>query len=227
MRYWGAGVRVLVYCAAASSPSVLAQSFDSRPVAIVEEASQVNGLQPLQLLKAGQQIDLGENGRLVLGFFASCWQEVITSGRILIETRQSRALGGAMKRRRVECDSTALARSAVGAGSNSAISAPLDNREPHNADLVLFGRNPVILSGSGEARVNIERVDLDDPPIHAEFVNGSIDLNERGIELEPGALYRFSTSDSSILVEVDELAEPGRAPLLGRLVIFRHASISK
>ncbi len=44
-------------------------------VAIVEEVSGVGDLHRFDLLAAGRTAELGRDGRLVLGYLKSCWQD--------------------------------------------------------------------------------------------------------------------------------------------------------
>jgi hypothetical protein len=41
------------------------------------------------------------------------------------------------------------------------------------------------------------------------------------VTLERTGLYRFTFGQAAIIVRIDSLAEPGPAPAVGRLVIFR------
>lgn len=218
-RYWCAClvwvVLVLIY-----APPVLGQAPNARPVAIVEDVEGAEGLHPLQLIESGRRVDLREHGRIVLGFFGSCWQETIVGGQVVVESGQSRHSNAAVARRRVECDSSALGnwdQKSLGATSE-AIPSAVDRAD--TPDLLLFGRSPLIMSLSRHARVKIERIDITEPIIEAELLDGTIDFSERATELEPGALYRFTSDNVSRIVLVDELAEAGRTPLLGRLVIL-------
>jgi len=47
-----------------------------------------------------------------------------------------------------------------------------------------------------------------------------VDLRRKDLALEP-RLYRFTFGQAAIVVRIDSLAEPGDAPAVGRLVIFR------
>ena len=62
------------------------------------------------MIAAGRSAELGRDGRIVLGYLQSCWQDSITSSSAVIEALKSRVEGGAFTRRRVECDAAGLAR---------------------------------------------------------------------------------------------------------------------
>ena len=224
------GYCVLVFLTAAAPLPLSAESFEPRPDAIVEEVSGADGLQPLQVLHAGRHIGLGQNGRLVLGYLGSCWEETIIGGDVWVENRQSRVERGSVTRRRVDCDSTALTHWHSGPEDVGSVPGPISTARAETPDIVVFGTSPVLLCESGFAAVTISRLDLGEPAIRVELVDGKLDLLDRGIELEPGGLYRFGTDSVSLIVLVDELAQPGRAPLIGRLVFLpdqsdgRHSS---
>ena len=191
------------------------------PAAIIEEISGVKNLDRLELLAAGEEIDLGESGRIVLGYLRSCWQDTITGGRIVVTAYQSRVNGGNLLRRRVECDSAALAQAKTKAPLTPRAVVPLGDDDLPKPDIVLFGRGPVVLSTGADRLVTIDRLDEPSPSLRMELVNGRIDLVDAGVDLKAKGLYRFSTNGASIVVRIDELAEPGSAPVVGRFLVFQ------
>src|SRR5262245_62925891 len=69
----------LAYCCAVISFAQAASA--QAPVAIVEEIdSKTATLEFMDYLRTGQLIRLGERDRLVIGYFNSCWREVIIGG---------------------------------------------------------------------------------------------------------------------------------------------------
>ena len=190
------------------------------PAAIIEDLSGLDRLSRLDLLTAGEQIDLRENGRIILGYLRSCWQDTITGGRIVVTMYQSRIDGGSLLRQRVECDSAALARVGSKGPLIPRAVVPLTDDALPKPDIVLFGRSPVVLSNGADRRLTIDRLDASNPPIRLEFVNGRIDLVDAGIDLNVEGLYRFTTNGASIVLRIDGLAEPGPAPVVGRLLVF-------
>jgi hypothetical protein len=189
-------------------------------VAVVEDLSGLAGFSRLDLLAPGQQIDLGENGRIVLGFLDSCWEDSVTGGRIVVEARRSRVEGGDVVRRRVECDPSGLAKLVSTGSFQQRAIVPIPGDELPEPDVVLFGRSPVVLSGGADRVLIIERLDVPDPPLQLEIATGRIDFLDRKIELEPRGLYRFATNGASIVAQIDELAEAGPSPIVGRLLVF-------
>ncbi len=75
------------------------------PVAIIEAIQAPGtGLQFMDFVELGQIIELGRTGKLVLGYFRSCWQEEISGGTIRIGEDESVVEHGQVMRTRVECD---------------------------------------------------------------------------------------------------------------------------
>ena len=189
------------------------------PVAIVEEISpSVPGLQRLDLVSAGRVAELGADGRMVLGYLKSCWQDSIAGGRAIVEPLKSLVEKGLLARRRVECDAAGLARmtsdaSARGGSALSASALP----EP---DINLYGLSPIVISAETGSLV-IERLDGPAPPVKIELAEKKIDLQEKNVALSASGLYRFTRGNTALIVRIDGFAEAGRAPAAGRLVIFR------
>jgi hypothetical protein len=206
----------VAWCNSAAMPSEGAQE----DVAIVEDVSPgIGNLRRFDLIAAGRSAELGQDGRIVLGYLKSCWQDSIAGGRAVVEPLKSLVEGGALMRRRVECDAAGLAQmnsaGLVARGGNSVAGPALP--EP---DVNLYGLSPIVIS-SEPGSLLIERLDATAAPLRLELAESKIDLHEKNIALLANGLYRFSRGSTAFVVRIDGLAEPGRAPAVGRLVIFR------
>jgi hypothetical protein len=215
-----ASLAVFVLGAAWCNSAAMPREGERQDVAIVEEVSPgIGDLRRFDLIAAGRSAELGQDGRIVLGYLKSCWQDSIAGGRAVVEPLKSLVEGGALTRRRVECDAAGLAlmnsAGLVARGGNSVAGAALP--EP---DVNLYGLSPIIISAQAGLLV-IERLDIAAPPLRFELGENRVDLREKDIALDANGLYRFSYGASVIVVRIDRLAEPGRAPAVGRLVIFR------
>jgi len=189
------------------------------PVAIVEEISPgIAGLQRFDLLPAGRAAELGAGGRLVLGYLKSCWQDSIAGGRAVVEPLKSLIENGALSRRRVECDAAGLARMTSEVATRGGSSLP--GAALPEADINLYGLSPIILAKEAGA-LSIERLDVSAPALKIELAENRVDLREKGIALAAKGLYRFTRGAAAIVVRIDNLAEAGSSPAVGRLVIFR------
>src|SRR5262249_12892830 len=87
-------------------------------------------------------------------------------------------------------------------------------------DINLYGLSPIVISAQ-PGFLSIERLDLPAPPLRIELPKNGADLREKDVALAATGLYRFTFGEASIVVRIDGRAEPGRAPAVGRLVIFR------
>ena len=191
-----------------------------KDVAIVEEVSPgVGDLRRFDLIAAGRSVELGRDGRLVLGYLKSCWQDSIIGGRAVVEPLKSLVEGGALTRQRVECDAAGLAQM-NSAGLSARGGASLAGPALPEPDVNLYGLSPIVISAQAGLLV-IERLDATAPPLRLELAENRVDLHEKDVALAAGGLYRFTRGQASIVVRIDSLAEPGRAPAVGRLVIFR------
>ena len=96
-------IAMLVYCCAVIGFAQVAAA--QAPVAIVEEIeSKTARLEFMDYLRTGQFIRLGEGDRLVIGYFNSCWREVIVGGTVLVGNEESEVTSGSVERQKVRCD---------------------------------------------------------------------------------------------------------------------------
>jgi hypothetical protein len=215
-----ASLAVLALGVAWCNSVALPREGERENVAIVEEISPgIGDLHRFDLIAQGRAVELGRDGRIVLGYLKSCWQDSITGGRAVAEPLKSLVEGGALMRRRVECDAAGLAQmnsaglSARGGGSLAGPALP----EP---DVNLYGLSPIVISAQAGLLV-IERLDVAAPPLRLELAENRVDLREKDVALAANGLYRFTRGQAAIVVRIDNLAEAGPAPAVGRLVIFR------
>ena len=194
------------------------------PVAIIEDvAAPAAGVEFLQYVDAGRVIDLGQKGRLVIGYLRSCLRERILGGKVTVGTDRSRVEGGTVARQRVECDGGKLQLSLEQAGK----SAVLVFRRPPGAAgggmvqpaFRIFSTDPVIRLSAAADVVEIERLDRPSAVLRLETRGAIIDLSRRRESLQPGGLYRARAAGREVVFAVDAHARPGGA-ILGRLVSF-------
>lgn len=203
----------LPFAAAAQEPA-------GKPVAIVEEA--VESEPPLQLfdtLSEGQEVSLGDGGRLVLGYFSSCIREDIAGGQLVVGREESEISGGAVTRETVSC----AGGEATLADSEAAESGALVLRAPPGGDedkpLKIFSATPAFLipEGSGPT-LELRRLDRPAPEISLPVSGPSLDLANAGPALRLGGLYEARIGERSVQFEVDARARYRGGPLIGRLV---------
>ena len=210
-----AGVRLSVVAIALVFAAGLHGAGAAEPVAIVETlAAEGTGLQFMDYVEEGQVIELGSAGTITLGYLASCRQEQIRGGRVVVGRDQSTVENGEVRRERVGCDGGAIKLSASEA-DNSGV---MIFRKPPKRRLILYGASPVVvLSGAGDS-VTIERLDQPGANLTLTIEGRFVDLAEIGARLAPGGIYRATAGDAALEFQIDSLAEPGAGPVVGRLL---------
>ncbi len=157
------------------------------PVAIVEALTAEGiGLRFMDYVEEGQIIELGPGGTITLGYLASCRQEQIRGGRIVVGRDQSRVENGEVRRQRVDCDGGALKLSAAEADK----SGVMVFRRPPKRRLTLYGASPVVLLSRAGGSVTIERLDKAGAPLSLSIEGRFVDFAESGTTLVPGGIYR-------------------------------------
>src|SRR5262245_58137562 len=200
-------------------PSLMAQV----PVAIVEEVdSKTAGVEFMDFLATGRIISLASNDRLVIGYLKSCWRETIVDGTVTIGAVQSDVKGGSVERVKVRCN--------AGTGGStsketSASGAMVFRRKPGalRVHQTIFALSPAFVLKDAD-RLAIVRLDVREQPITLRITDQQLskssflDLCKSNISLTPGGLYRATAGTNQAIFKVDQLAEPGSAAIIGRLV---------
>lgn len=219
---------LIVVCVCA--PSLSAEA----PVAIVEEVKgQVAGLEAMDYLSQGRTIRLAPDDEVVIGYLDSCIREAIRGGTIEIGEIQSKVESGFVERDKVECD----ARRMVGApelnlestgfisrGDNSEENLPSVPRSPP-PEFTLYGSSPLLeLNGAGPlviARLDKKGEYFSWDIDQSKLARGRfLDLAAEGKALTPGGVYAARWQKRLVVFEIDRSAQPGAAPILGRLLIL-------
>ena len=154
-------IATLAYCCGVIGWAQVADA--QAPVAIVEEiVSKTAGIEFMDYLRLGQSIRLGESDRLVIGYFNSCWREVIIGGTVLVGKEDSEITGGTVERRKVRCDTEKRAGTTKEtAGSGAMVFRKIPSAA--SSSPTVYALSPVFV-GSGAGSLAIER--LDSPEAH-------------------------------------------------------------
>jgi hypothetical protein len=193
------------------------------PVAIVEEIdSKTARLEFMDYLRAGQAIQLAANDRLVIGYFNSCWREVITGGTVLVGKEDSEVTGGSVERQKVRCDTGKK----IGTTKETTGSGAMVFRQTPSAAQsypTVYALAPVFV-GAGAGSLALERLDRTEasitiPVTHANAsCGGVVDLAKHNVFLRAGGVYRAKVGPHAITFKVDHAAEAGSLPILSRLL---------
>lgn len=193
----------------------------SAPVAIVEDVqSNKAGVGIMDFLVTGQTIELGKGEHMTIGYLNSCRRERIKGGKITIGAEQSQVSNGQVMREDVECDGGSANLSGQQAAKSGALafrSAPAG--VGLNAPKVtIYGTSPMIVLPSAGQHIVIESVSGGVDRHEVDVQGTYVDLNDHNISLKPNAVYRVNAGDKSMTFKIDMDAEPGKTPVISRLV---------
>jgi hypothetical protein len=196
------------------------------PVAVVEDVQgKVTGAEFMDYVAPGKVIKLGPAGTIVLSYMKSCWREVITGvGTVIVGADESMVHLSEVKAGKVKCDSShsQLIDREVGESAATVVRSLAENG-PSSPRFTLYGLSPLIET-RGRGRLVVERLDVkgerhDVDLTAASAVRGKFyDFARTGIALKPGGIYAMSLGSRRTVFLVDQNAEPGAAPIIGRLV---------
>jgi len=199
----------------------------SAPAALVEDVSVgVKGVEAFDYVPAGKQIQLGTAGNLVLGYLASCQEETITGGTVIVGTDQSAVAGGLVQRKIVPCAGKPMQLTAEQSGKSGGLvfrKPPSASATPAPAPAadrprIIPVTGPVI-SLPKAGRLTIVRVDSAAAPVTLNLPAKPVDLGKRGVRLAPGGTYQASYGATSVTFQIDAHST-GDASALARLIRF-------
>jgi hypothetical protein len=200
-------------------------------VAIVEDVrGGPSGLEFMDYVETGKQIQLGQNGRIVLSYLKSCFRETIVGGKVVVGTSFSQVTGGHVDRTQVSCDGGKMQLSyEVASKSGASVFRDLHQvdqppgREQPRPQFVLHGASPMVEIKHG-TKVVIERVDqagerfeipgAGRPLHHGKFY----DFADDNKQLAAAGVYKAVIGSKEVMFQVDRNAKPGKTPLAGRLL---------
>lgn len=198
----------------------------AEPVAVVEDIdAEGSSLEFMDYVEAGEAVDLGSQGRLVLSYFASCVEETITGGKVTVGEIGSTVKGGEVESRKVDCDSgqVELTERQLNASGVVAFRGGRSGASQTKPQVTLYGLSPVVSTDS-PGRLTITRVDAPAPPIKLQLKPGGTDLSKRNVVLAAGAVYRAELTVAqrvrTLVFQMDAFAQAGAAPVVSRLLRF-------
>ena len=221
----GRSTKTAMYGLAILAAGIFAGTAVAEPSAIVEDIeTEGASLGFMDYVEPGEVVNLGSDGRLILGYFAGCVQETITGGKVTVGKTGSTVEGGSIETLKVDCDSGQVELTDRQSNSSGVVafrgggSAAPKQAKPQ---LTLHGLSPIVQIGS-PGTLTITRIDSAAPPIEMIVTAGAVDLYKRQIVLAAGAIYRAeltaAQSVSSVVFETDAFAEAGALPAVSRLL---------
>jgi hypothetical protein len=196
------------------------------PVAVVEDVQgKVTGAEFMDYVAPGQVIKLGQGGSIVLSYMKSCWREVIAGvGTVIVGAEDSMVHLSEVKAGKVKCDSghSQLINREVGESAATVVRG-LAAKGTMSPQFTLYGLSPVV-EVPVRGKLVVERLDLKGERYDVDLAAVSLvrdkfyDFAKAGTALKPGGIYAASLGPRRIVFAVDQRAEPGLTPIIGRLV---------
>ncbi len=198
------------------------------PVALVEDVKgHALGVELMDYVSAGNIIKLGAGDTIVLSYLRSCQRETITGATVTVGTGQSDVQGGTVNREKIACDSGKMELTVeLSRAGSMVLRDVLKTEKPSPLSLrpqfMLYGLSPVVELKPGIAVV-IERVDQPGEryvltPDGRKLRGSFYDFADDNTTLVRAGVYRATMGSVQVLFQIDLNAQPGRAPLAGRLL---------
>lgn len=192
------------------------------PAALVEDASpDLSDPGAMDYLEPGRVIELKPGQWLVIGYLASCVQEEIRGGRVVIGSERSTADETKVKRSKVPCQGSAQLSQAQ-AGKSAAMvfrkSPAKGGASLPEPSVNLTSLSP-LLRPEAAAPIRLTRLDVAEAPRDLP-AGRAADLQKLGIQLAAGGLYRAEAGSASVVFHIDPAAKADSLPPISRLVRF-------
>jgi hypothetical protein len=208
---------VLMIFVAVSAVSI---SF-AKDAAIVEDASVSLTVGLFDVLKEGDEVDLGELGTVTLGYFSSCVSETITGGRVIVGSEQSEVFDGDVARTTVECDGGNVILSESQQAQSGADVFRDETQKQKNAKYVSFSDQPILIFSEPIRSLRIRRVD-DDGIDKIIDINGAVaNFEVLGVQLSVGGIYQVRIRDRRFYLMPQERSNNRTPSLLNRMIRYQ------
>ncbi len=189
------------------------------PVAIVEDVGTgVSQVSPMDLLSAGDRIELAPDQSIIIGYFSTCTRDFVHGGTVTVQPDGSQVEGGEIQSQKMKCAAGTMDLTA----EQLAQSAALAYRDPNSNDplqpqTTVDSTQPVIVAP------DLKEVVLEDLRRHEKRTltldaDGMGDFAALGITLRPGGVYVVSGGKRALVFKVDGAAVAAPLPILVRLI---------
>jgi hypothetical protein len=201
--------------------------------ALVEDVTGASaGVEFMDYVEPGKVIHLGPRDSIVLSYLYSCVRERIEGGDVTVGREQSDVRSGKVERTSTACDTgrmlltTEIASQSAGTLFRSLESRSDQSRSPPAPQFTLYGLSPMVELRGGGGTLEIARIDRNGEHYALKIGtphsphNSFYDLATVGMTLSPGGVYRAAISGQTVTFKIDPSAEPGKTPIIGRLLRF-------
>jgi hypothetical protein len=193
----------------------------AKDAAIVEDASVSLKVGLFDVLKEGDEVDLGELGTVTLGYFSSCVSETITGGRVIVGSEQSEVFDGDVARTTVECDGGNVILSESQQAQSGADVFRDETQKQKNAKYVSFSDQPILIFSEPIRSLRIRRVD-DDGIDKIIDINGAVaNFEVLGVQLSVGGIYQVRIRDRRFYLMPQERSNNRTPSLLNRMIRYQ------
>jgi hypothetical protein len=191
----------------------------AQPVAVIEDIQASSSqLEIMDFVTPGQVIDLGESGKVVLGYMKPCIQETITGGTVTIQKDRSEVRGGQLIREDVACAGSQQLSGQV-AGKSGAMafrSARVGLAEP---DTVIMGTSPVFVFDNPASHLTITRMDRRGETYTLRVNARYLDTAKKQLHLHRGGIYKVKLSNDTFKTfKIDSKASDRPVAIISRMV---------
>ncbi len=191
----GAGWVILLALLVLTSPGMVRAQGQS-PVALVEavENAPDAGVEFLDYVRAGQQIDLGKKGRLTLTFLDGCAVEKITGGVVTVARPKSTVRGGRLEHIAKPCATAQLQVTAENREAGAAVARINSTFGEDWSEQVVIAMRPLFKwPGQGPAEISIVSLDEDPPAVlwQGQARRSHLQYPEKAPPLEVGYPYEI------------------------------------
>jgi hypothetical protein len=215
-----------MFAAAVGLVGLIGSAHAQTPVAVVEDVQgKVTGAEFMDYVAPGKVIKLGAGGMVVLSYMKSCVRETITGiGTVIVGAEESLVHLAEVKAGKVQCDSSHAQSIDRAIGESAAtVVRSLGGKDQVTPQFTLYGLSPLVQT-AGHGKLVVERLDMKGERYDVDLTAASVvhgkfyDFAKNGTALKPGGIYAMSLGARRTVFLVDQKAEPGAAPVIGRLV---------
>jgi hypothetical protein len=190
----------------------------AQAVAILEEIAGASGKhEAFDELKAGERLELGANGRAIIGYLSSCTRETIEGGTVVVGNDQSQIEVGKVARETIPCEATQLVLSEAEAGKSATVSMrPM----PWDRELrqIVPSLSPLVWV-EAKGQLTIKRLDTEEQlMLSLPIEGGKVDLAVHQVELVPNGFYELQAGKKRMVIKIHSNAQAGAMPAMSRLV---------
>ncbi len=206
-----------------TAPSAQAQTQTDKPAAIIEDIK-ASGIdyEILEILVEGTIIQLADDETVKLAYLRSCIVEEVKGGTVTVGETESKLSGGIIQHREtVDCDGGGIVPTERQAQDAAGVIFRAPTVGNDELMVLVYATAPVFSFAKNTRELSIERINADVIEKHVFPVTGSrFDLMDQGVRLAPGALYRATSDESTILFRISRKATASTSAAISRLVRF-------